>query len=109
MAIHRDFKLNNELYYVVLRMVQLRDSYNKTGNGAHIFSVKYRGQELGTTEELTDLALSECDIDKAKRIAESIGYVRKKYIDNSKIVRLTSLSTTNIRAYAALTIPTAHW
>ena len=95
MAIHRDFKLNNELYYVVLRMVQLRDSYNKTGNGAHIFSVKYRGQELGTTEELTDLALSECDIDKAKRISESIGYVRKKYIDNSKIVSKVDITLNN--------------
>ena len=85
MNIHRDFKLNNELYYVVLRMVQLRDSYKKTGKGTQIQSVKYRGKELGTAKELTGLVLSECDINVVKRIAESIGYVRKKYIDSGLI------------------------
>ena len=69
MNIHRDFKLNNELYYVVLRMVQLRDSYKKTGKGTQIQSVKYRGKELGTAKELTGLVLSECDINVVKRIA----------------------------------------
>ena len=95
MAVHRDFKLNNELYYVVLRMVQLRDSFNKTGMGTNVFSVKYRGQELGTTDELAELVLSECDVDKARRIAESIGYVRKKYIDNSNVVSKVDITLNN--------------
>ena len=95
MNIHRDFKLNNELYYVVLRMVQLRDLYKKTGKGTQIQSVKYRGKELSTVKELTDLVLSECSIDKAKHIAESIGYVRKKYIDNSKVVSKIDITLNN--------------
>lgn len=95
MAIHRDFKLNNELYYVVLRIVQLRDSYTKTGKGMHVLSVKYRGKELGTNEELSRLDLSECDADKARLIAESIGYVRKKYADNSKVVSKIDLTLNN--------------
>ena len=95
MNIHRDFKLNNELYYVVLRMVQLRDSYKKTGKGTQIQSVKYRGKELGTAKELTGLVLSECDINVVKRIAESIGYVRKKYIDNSQVVSKIDITLNN--------------
>ena len=69
MNIHRDFKLNNELYYVVLRMVQLRDSYKKTGKGTQIQSVKYRGKELGTAKEL----LVNTD-DKIREVSAKSGF-----------------------------------
>lgn len=86
MSIHRDSKLKNELYYVVLRLVQLRDSYRKTGTGKTIMSVKYRGTELSSCDALDDMNLSECDSETAQKLADSIGYVRKKYIEGTRIV-----------------------
>ena len=86
MGKHRDYKLKNELYFVVLRMVQLRDEYKKTGKGLGIYSVKYRGKELASNASLMDVDLSECDTNAAKEMAESIGYERRKCVDNSKIV-----------------------
>ena len=65
MGKHRDYKLKNELYFVVLRMVQLRDEYKKTGKGLGIYSVKYRGKELASNASLMDVDLSECDTNAA--------------------------------------------
>lgn len=95
MSDHRDYKLKNELYYVVLRMVQLRDSYKQTGKGPQIFSVKYREKELDTSSELAGLVLSECDVEDAKRIAESIGYVRIKNVDNTNLASKIDITLNN--------------
>ena len=95
MSDHRDYKLKNELYYVVLRMVQLRDSYKQTGKDPQIFSVKYREKELDTSSELAGLVLSECDVEDAKRIAESIGYVRIKNVDNTNLASKIDITLNN--------------
>lgn len=83
---HRDYKLQNELYYVILRLVQLRDLYKKDGSGLSIISVKYHGFELGTSAQLDGLNLAYTDLQMAKSIAEQIGYVRKRCLEGSNIV-----------------------
>lgn len=92
---HRDYKLQNELYYVILRLVQLRDCYNRSGKGLTISSVKYRGIELKSLDQLSGLDLAHTDLHTAKTIAERIGYIRKKCVDESKIVSKIDITLNN--------------
>ena len=97
-SIHRDYMLNNELHYVVLRMVQLRDSYLDSKSGMRIYSVKYRGVELKklppVKEDLFNLSAK-----KAIELCAGIGYVHARNLPGSQIVSKIDL-TVNGKNYS---------
>lgn len=72
MAKQRGTELKEEICIVVLRLIQLRDSYTKRKRGLNILSVKYNGVELKSLE--TDLNLYSISSDDAIEIAKSIGF-----------------------------------
>ena len=74
--LHRDYILNNELHYAVLRLVQLRDASTRSG----IDSVKYKGEELKSDERLSSMMLADCSVEEVKDMARSIGYERPKNV-----------------------------
>ena len=71
---HRDAKLAEEIYYVVLRLLQLRNIYATTKSGLKISSVKFQGKELGWFPCLAHLDLKEIKSDLAKSLAQSLGF-----------------------------------
>ena len=46
----RGTELKEEICIVVLRLVQLRDNYTRGFHKLKIYSVKYKGQELGSLD-----------------------------------------------------------
>lgn len=72
---HRDAKLHEEIYFVVLRLLQLRDAYAKNKSGLKISSVKYQGKELGWDSKLANLKLENLDAQEAIRIGMSLGFM----------------------------------
>lgn len=76
--IHRDYNLQHEVPYVVLRLVQMRDRYLSTHTGEAVDSVAYRGVELATMPSLKDINLSTLSIEEALNWCHRIGYVRKR-------------------------------
>lgn len=83
---HRDIQLSNELHYVILRLIQLREEYHKKGSGVRIDSVKYRGRELTAFPGITELDLAKLDFETAKLYARKAGYIRKRNIEKLAVV-----------------------
>ena len=75
---HRDAKLADEIYYVVLRFLQLRNTYAKTKNTSKISSVKYQGKELGWNPKLATINLKDLEAKEAKKLGESVGFMGSK-------------------------------
>lgn len=92
--IHRDYDLRNEMPYVILRLVQLRDQYLSTHSGKPIHSVGYRGFELGTFPELKNINLSNIDKDDASELCRRIGYVKKRNV-YGKVVSKVDITVNN--------------
>lgn len=72
---HRDAKLAEEIYYVVLRLLQLRNIYATTKSGRKISSVKWKGKELGWNPVLANFNLKEVNPKEAEKIAQSLGFM----------------------------------
>ncbi len=97
-TVHRDYDLKNEVLYVILRLVQLRDRYNITHTGEPITSVKYRNVELRTIPVLQRLDLSIIDKEDAIELCKQIGYVKKRNV-YGKVVSKVDI-TVNGRNYS---------
>lgn len=87
---HRDAKLPEEIYFVVLRLLQLRDAYTKNKSGLKISSVKYQGKELGWDSKLANLKLENLDAKEAIRLGQSLGFM------GSKRGRKTDITINNV-------------
>lgn len=72
MAKKRGTELKGEICIVVLRLIQLRDSYTKGKRGLNILSVKYNDVELRSLD--TDVNLYSLSPNDAIEIARSIGF-----------------------------------
>ena len=72
MAKQRGTELKEEICIVVLRLIQLRDSYTKGKRGLNILSVKYNDVELKSLD--SDLNLYSLSSEDAIEIAKSIGF-----------------------------------
>lgn len=68
----RGTELKEEICIVVLRLVQLRDNYNRGSHKLKIYSVKYKGQELGSLD--ADINLYSLSSNEAIEISKSIGF-----------------------------------
>lgn len=75
---HRDAKLAVEIYVVVLRLLQLRNTYKTTRIGLKISSVKYQGVELGWNPTLSTLDLKTLNAKDAIELAGSLGFKGSK-------------------------------
>ena len=75
---HRDAKLSEEIYFVVLRLLQLRNIYTKTHKGLKISSVKYQGKELGWNPQLATIVLKDLEAKEAIKLGESLGFMGSK-------------------------------
>ena len=78
MGRHRDAKLSEEIYFVVLRLLQLRNIYTKTHKGLKISSVKYQGKELGWNPKLATIELKDLEAKEAIRLGQSLGFMGSK-------------------------------
>lgn len=87
---HRDAKLSEEIYFVVLRLLQLRDAYAKSKSGLKISSVKYQGKELGWDSKLANINLEDIDPQEAIRLGMSLGFM------GSKRGRKTDITINNV-------------
>lgn len=75
---HRDAKLAVEIYIVVLRLLQLRNTYKTARIGLKISSVKYQGVELGWNSTLATLDLKTINVKDAIELAGSLGFKGSK-------------------------------
>lgn len=76
--IHRDVKLDEEIYFVVLRLLQLRDNYNSDKSIFKVQSIKYNGIELAKNPRTVRLNLENMTPKQAKAFCEELGYVRRQ-------------------------------
>lgn len=87
---HRDAKLAEEIYFVVLRLLQLRHVYARTKERPYISSVKYQGKELGWNPKLATINLKDLEAKEAIELGESVGFM------GSKRGRKTDIAINNI-------------
>lgn len=76
--IHRDVTLDEEIYFVVLRLLQLRDKYNRDKSTFKVQSIKYNGVELAKDPRTVLINLNNITSKQAKAFCESLGYVRRQ-------------------------------